>query len=530
MKNTVLKKITVAAMLTITVCVAGAFSQTPRLTASNYQVRSILDRIRTRAATLQTDIARSRAYDTTPNAEERVSDQLTALTNAANSLRTATYSRNTDVSTDVNAILDRATRINRILSRNDTSTRISTSWTTLRSDINTLAGYYGVSWNWNEPIRGNNNNFPNNGYPNNGRNMGLTGTYRLNVSQSDNVNAVIDRSIGYYGTDQRDNIRRTLERRLASPEMIAIDKNGRTITMSSSNQQQVTFDADGIARTETNNRGRTITTRVSTIGDNLTIDYTGDRVNDFNVTFDPDRNGRLRVTRKIYLENRNETVSVASVYDRISPTADFVQVTPSMNPNNTGGYRNDSPGNNRNGNFYVPDGTPITATLRNSINTRASQVGDRFTMEVISPDRYRGAIIEGRVSQAESSRRVAGRANIQLDFDTITVNGRRYEFAGLVQNVSSVNGDSVTVNNEGTIRDNSQGNKTATRAGVGAALGAIIGAIAGGGSGAAIGAGVGAGAGVGSVILGGRDTIELGTGSTFTIMATAPVNAGYVRN
>ena len=54
-------------------------------------------------------------------------------------------------------------------------------------------------------------------------------------------------------------MRRNLERRLTSPEMIAIEKVGRSVTMASSNSPQVTFEADGVGETETTNRGRTIT-------------------------------------------------------------------------------------------------------------------------------------------------------------------------------------------------------------------------------------------------------------------------------
>ena len=118
---------------------------------------------------------------------------------------------------------------------------------------------------------------------------------------------------------------------------------------------------------------------------------------------------------------------------------------------------------------------------------------------------------------------VSGRANMSLTFDTIRLtNGNVYRFAGIVDEVRSADGNTVNVNNEGAIRDGNQTTKTVTRAGIGAVLGAIIGAIAGGGEGAAIGAGVGAGAGVGTVILQGRDNLELGVGTTFAITATAP--------
>jgi hypothetical protein len=52
----------------------------------------------------------------------------------------------------------------------------------------------------------------------------------------------------------------------------------------------------------------------------------------------------------------------------------------------------------------------------------------------------------------------------------------------------------------------------------------IIGAIAGGGKGAAIGAAVGAGTGAGSVLIQGRDELDLPSGTEVTIRASSPRN------
>jgi hypothetical protein len=151
-------------------------------------------------------------------------------------------------------------------------------------------------------------------------------------------------------------------------------------------------------------------------------------------------------------------------------------------------------------------------------------------MNVTSPDIYRNAVIEGRVAQIDNSGRLSGRANVSLEFDTIRMrDGRSYRFAGIIDSVRAVNGDNVSVNNEGTVRDSNQTKKTVTRAGVGAALGALIGAIAGGGSGAAVGAAVGAGAGAGSVLIQGRDNVELTQGTEFGITSTGPNNVGVIR-
>jgi hypothetical protein len=244
---------------------------------------------------------------------------------------------------------------------------------------------------------------------------------------------------------------------------------------------------------------------------------------DFFVDFMPVNNGRqLRVTRRIYLENRNDMITVNSVYDKTSETAQWSTID--NNNSNTIGNSNSSGNLN---DFVIPNGTQVTASLDNIINTKDSKDGDLFTMTVRSPSQFQGAVITGRVLKSESSGRVSGRANISLDFDSIRLrNGQTYRFAGIIDGVTTANGENVSVNNEGAVRDSNQTTKTVTRAGIGAALGALIGAIAGGGEGAAIGAAVGAGAGAGTIFIQGRDNLELGQGSEFRITASAPGNIG----
>ena len=76
---------------------------------------------------------------------------------------------------------------------------------------------------------------------------------------------------------------------------------------------------------------------------------------------------------------------------------------------------------------------------------------------------------------------------------------------------------------EGTIDNrDSQTQKTVERAAIGAALGAVIGAVAGGGKGAAIGAVIGAGGGAGTVIVEGRDRLDLPRGTELTITSGDP--------
>jgi hypothetical protein len=500
---------------------------------SDRQMRILLTRISTETATFRNEMMRTANRDINQNRGDRIDNLIDQFSTATTDLNNQ-YDSRRDVTPEVTNVLQRAAAIDRFMQRNTLNSRVENQWITLRADLDSLARFNNVSWNWNtvgnNDTYGNNNTYGNDRYGNGrygnyaGIDARLTGTYRLNPGQSDNVSGIIDRALGSYSMTQRDNYRRGLERRLSSPDMLVIEKTGNHVSMGSSLAPQLSFDADGIPHTETNQRGRTMTTTVRGNNTGLSIQYQGERANDFNVTFTPTANGRLRVVRTVYIENENRTVTVASVYDKIDSVARWSDL-PTIN-NNTANY----PSGRYNNSFVIPNGTRLTARLDSNISTRASQSVDRFTMTVTSPYQYNGAVIDGHIENASSSGRLSGRANVTMVFDSVRMpNGQSYPFAGLVDSVRALNGDTVTVNNEGTIRDTNQTTKTATRAGIGAVLGAIIGAVAGGGEGAAIGATVGAGAGAGSVLIQGRDNIELAQGSEFSITASAPAGAGYIR-
>jgi hypothetical protein len=437
---------------------------------------------------------------------------VTDFQNATDRLRQNIDARRA-TSADVEEVLNQGYNIDSFMRDYRVSTGAESQWRLIRTDLDTLASQYNVSWNWNRQYS-----------PASKFDQNLTGTYRLNLSQSDDVRAIVDRATNsFYAANQRENLRRNLERRLSSPDTLVIEKRGSQVTVASNTSPQVSFNADGTARTETTGNGRTIRVTATTTYDGVGLSTEGDRGNDFYVNFIPMSNGQLRVIRRVYLENRNDTVTVASVYDKTDNVAQFSNI----NNQNTG--YNQNTGTNSN-DFVIPNNTRITAILGTPISTKTTQNGDRFTMEVTSPSEFNGAVIEGQVATTQRSGVVTGRANMSLEFDTIRLrDGRSYRFGGIVDNVSLANGEKVTVNNEGTVRDNNQTTKTATRAGIGAAVGALIGAIAGGGSGAAIGAAVGAGAGAGTVVLQGRGDIELTQGTQFMITASAPANANINR-
>jgi hypothetical protein len=206
-----------------------------------------------------------------------------------------------------------------------------------------------------------------------------------------------------------------------------------------------------------------------------------------------------------------------SVYDRVSEVAQLNLYRDQP----LSGVSYNSPAR---GDFFVPDGVMLSARLNQPLSTKYTREGERFTLNVVEPGQYRGAVIEGVVARSSRSGRVSGRADMTLDFERIRMrDGRTYNFAGTIENVLLPSGERVRVDREGNVKeDDSQTSRTVTRGAVGGAIGALIGAIAGGGKGAAIGAAVGVGAGAGSVFIEGRDDLDLPSGSEIAVRSSAP--------
>ena len=355
----------------------------------------------------------------------------------------------------------------------------------------------------------------------------LTGTYQLNVAQSDNSSTVADQVTRSLPGRERPRLRNQILQRLDAPEDLAIERNGRTITMVSNNADRVTFEANGQAQTEPLPNGRSMRTTASLVGDRLQINSNGDRNFDYQLTLEPFNNGRsLRVTRRVSDVGLSQPVISRSVYDKVSNDARLDMYRDSDFPSaNDRSARNRRPGAARTGAGsatadYVPDGTEIVATLDNRLSTREARAEDPFTLTVVSPGQYQGARIDGRLLGVDRSGRVAGRSDITFDFDRIRFrNGRSSDFDGTIENVRTPDGDNLHVENTNVGEDESQTSRTATRTGIGAAIGAVIGAVTGGTKGAVIGATVGGAAGAGSVIVQGRDDLNLEPGSEFRIRA-----------
>ena len=423
------------------------------------------------------------------------------------------FDRRQSTAADVQEVLNRGAALDRVMvGRNIRNVTVARSWTNLRTDLNQLATAYNLTW----PTIGQtypDNTYPNT-YPNNSVNR-LTGTYRLDATQSDDPASAADRATQSVGYGDRTGLRDRLAARLESPYEIAIDLRGRDVTLASTRAPQISFSADGIERVETTSTGRTIRARATISGEQLTVSSIGDRDSEFNVTFVPIDNGRrMRVTRTVSVQGLTRPVVVQSTYDKTSDVARF-DINTDTNPNNnptTSGT-----------DYILANGETVIAVIDNDLSSATARDGDRFTATIRQPSQYEGATIEGHVSNVQRSGRITGRSQMTLNLDSIRLrNGSSYRFAGIVESVRTAQGETVKVDNEGAVKDSDQTTKTVQRTAIGTAVGAIIGAIAGGGKGAAIGAIVGAGGGAGSVYVQGRDDLDLTRGTELTIRVTGP--------
>jgi hypothetical protein len=165
----------------------------------------------------------------------------------------------------------------------------------------------------------------------------------------------------------------------------------------------------------------------------------------------------------------------------------------------------------------VPAGTQLRIRLNDTLSSKESRVGDKFTATVVNPSRYEEATINGHIRSIVKSGRVEGRTTMNLSFDSIRF---RDERTGPIRAevVRVYDSDSAKkVDEEGRVQSGGRGKQTLKRSGIGAAAGAIIGGIAGGGKGAAIGLIVGGAAGAGSLAVQGSKELKLDSGTEMLI-------------
>jgi hypothetical protein len=161
--------------------------------------------------------------------------------------------------------------------------------------------------------------------------------------------------------------------------------------------------------------------------------------------------------------------------------------------------------------IVVPENTPITVVLDQTIGSKVSTSGETFAATVHAPVEADGTVVipkgaraTGIVREAKPAGRFKGGAVLSVALTSIRVNGRDYEIKTSAPSMAS----------------KGKGKRSAVMVGGGAGGGALIGGLAGGGKGALIGGLIGAGAGTaGAGLTGNRDiTLRAETALTFKLL------------
>jgi len=189
----------------------------------------------------------------------------------------------------------------------------------------------------------------------------------------------------------------------------------------------------------------------------------------------------------------------------------FAQTKPTMKRRTTTTTRRVVP--------IVPVGTDLKVRINDTLSSKDSRIGDRFTATVISPTRFDEGTIHGHISSIQKSGKIKGRTSMNLAFDSVELrDGRRGVMHGYVTRVYGEG--SGRADNEGGVESKSRTNQTVKRAGIGATVGAIVGGIAGGGKGAAIGLIIGGAGGAGSLAINGSKELKIESGTEMLVHVT----------
>jgi hypothetical protein len=166
----------------------------------------------------------------------------------------------------------------------------------------------------------------------------------------------------------------------------------------------------------------------------------------------------------------------------------------------------------------VPVGTNLKIRIEDTLSSKDSRVGDRFTATALDPVRFNEGRITGHISSIQKSGKIKGRTSMNLAFDSISLGDRSGTLHGYVTRVYG--SDSGQADNEGGVTSGSRTKQTVKRGAIGAGAGAVLGAIVGGGKGAAIGLIIGGAGGAGSLAVKGSKELKIESGTEMLVRVT----------
>lgn len=176
-----------------------------------------------------------------------------------------------------------------------------------------------------------------------------------------------------------------------------------------------------------------------------------------------------------------------------------------------------------NANQNVPSGTRLRVRMDQTINSKASQVGDEFTVSVTEPVYSTdgavviptGSKLTGRIDSIKKAEKGGDPGEIDVSFVNLRLpNGTERRING---SLTDLDEDDAKSDAEGTASGDKMKHRKIIFIGGGGAGGAILGAAIGGGKGALIGGLIGAGAGLLGERLTKGEEAEVKSGTEFGV-------------
>jgi Rad3-related DNA helicase len=147
-------KITVLTVVAILVGLAGSIRAQEAYRLSEREMKELLSRIDKQSEVFRGSLKRamnhSRLDDT--KAEDRINDFVKDFSEATDRLKHR-YSDKRTASADVEEVLSRAARIDDFMTRHELSHQAESDWAALRSNLDSLADAYNVTWSWTDRTR-----------------------------------------------------------------------------------------------------------------------------------------------------------------------------------------------------------------------------------------------------------------------------------------------------------------------------------------------------------------------------------------
>jgi uncharacterized cupredoxin-like copper-binding protein len=175
----------------------------------------------------------------------------------------------------------------------------------------------------------------------------------------------------------------------------------------------------------------------------------------------------------------------------------------------------------------IPKDTHVLLKMVNSISTRTAQEGAQVYLRTASPisDGAQiivpvGSYVQGTVLMAKRSAKVAGRAQLAIRLDVLTLpSGKTLKFSPHLSSVDDGETTQKVVNNEGMVQQGSNIGKDAERIAILAGGGAAVGAtVERNWTGAGIGAAAGSAVGIATTLLTRGKEVELRQGSSLDVV------------